>query len=309
MDPSVLGAPRPFAGGESAPRGLCGDLLCDVDCVHRILCQGLQLLKKKVKKNHVSNGEEQCLQVNGYSDVVISGRTVPIVRYIDWITTTPLMLFELCIIGGAEKHTTILVIGCNLIMHATGIVSAMVVPKEKVKVKYSWFTLAVLCFILMVFALHSDVARGTVEDRPKDVQELFLHLEWLTVISWSWYPVVVLLGRAHFGILSKGMEDALLCILVAWLFDHQSVLLRPRIGFSLSKRPKAHPGLHCEAWDGRLCGCKLHCPRGTVSCKRQVSSTARKLEKPVHIPFLIQSFALSHSILQNLGWSPTPLVL
>ncbi|CAE7261099.1 unnamed protein product, partial [Symbiodinium pilosum] len=27
------------------------------------------------------------------------------------------------------------------------------------------------------------------------------------------YPVVVLLGRAHFGVISKGMEDALLCIL------------------------------------------------------------------------------------------------
>ncbi len=154
-------------------------------------------------------------KVNGYSDVVISGRTVPIVRYIDWITTTPLMLFELCMIGGAEKHSTILVIGLNLIMHAAGIVSAMVVPKEKVKVKYAWFILAVLCFAMMVFTLHSDVSNGTVEDRPADVRALFAQLEWLTIISWSWYPVVVLLGRAHFGIISKGMEDALLCILVS----------------------------------------------------------------------------------------------
>eukprot|EP00438_Fugacium_kawagutii_P028557 Skav227723 [mRNA] locus=scaffold802:136774:138402:+ [translate_table: standard] len=152
-------------------------------------------------------------KVNGYSDVVISGRTVPIVRYIDWISTTPLMLFELCIIGGAEKHTAMLVIGCNLIMHATGIVSAMVVPKEKVKVKYAWFTLSVLCFVMMIYSLHTDVANGTVQERPADVQALFSQLEWLTVVSWSWYPVVVLLGRAHFGIISKGTEDALLCIL------------------------------------------------------------------------------------------------
>jgi len=27
---------------------------------------------------------------------------VPIIRYIDWIATTPLMLFELCMIGGAK---------------------------------------------------------------------------------------------------------------------------------------------------------------------------------------------------------------
>ncbi|CAK9004397.1 unnamed protein product [Durusdinium trenchii] len=152
-------------------------------------------------------------KVTGYSDVVLGGRTVPIVRYIDWITTTPLMLFELCMIGGAEKHTTILVIGCDLIMHATGIVSAMVVPKEKVKVKYAWFTMSVFCFTLMLLVLHRDVSWGTVNLRPSDVQALFDRLEWLTIISWSWYPIVVLLGRAHFGIISKGTEDALLCIL------------------------------------------------------------------------------------------------
>ena len=41
-------------------------------------------------------------KVTGMSDVVIAGRKVPLIRYIDWIATTPLMLFELCVIGGAE---------------------------------------------------------------------------------------------------------------------------------------------------------------------------------------------------------------
>lgn len=51
--------------------------------------------------------------------------------YIDWIATTPLMLFELCMIGGAEKHTTILIIGCDLMMLTGGIVSAMVARLER----------------------------------------------------------------------------------------------------------------------------------------------------------------------------------
>ena len=41
---------------------------------------------------------------------------VPIIRYIDWVATTPLMLFELCMIGGAEKATTIFIIGCDSLL-------------------------------------------------------------------------------------------------------------------------------------------------------------------------------------------------
>ena len=82
-----------------------------------------------------------------------------------------------------------------------GIVRAMIVPKEKSSV----------FFVIMVTALQVDVAKGTVLERPADVQQLFSYR--LTIISWSGYPVVVLLGRAHFGLISKGMEDALLCIL------------------------------------------------------------------------------------------------
>ncbi|CAE6929493.1 sop2 [Symbiodinium sp. CCMP2592] len=152
-------------------------------------------------------------KVTGLGEAVIGGRKVPVIRYIDWIATTPLMLFELCMIGGAEKHTTILVIGSDLMMLVGGIVSAMLVPKEKVMQKYLWFSISVFFYMTMIAALEVDVAYGTVLDRPPDVQRLFSQLSWLTVISWTGYPIVVLLGRAHAGLISKGMEDALLCIL------------------------------------------------------------------------------------------------
>ena len=36
---------------------------------------------------------------------------MPLARYIDWIFTTPLMLYELCHLGGADFSTTLLIIG------------------------------------------------------------------------------------------------------------------------------------------------------------------------------------------------------
>ena len=152
-------------------------------------------------------------KVTNMGDATFAGRKVPIIRYIDWVATTPLMLFELCMIGGAEKATTIFIIGCDLMMLTGGMVSALLVPKGKTTLKYVWFTMSVCFFAIMVAALQVDVALGTVKTRPPDVQILFSRLEWLTIISWTGYPIVVLLGRAHAGLISKGMEDALLCIL------------------------------------------------------------------------------------------------
>lgn len=43
--------------------------------------------------------------------------------------------------------------------------------------------------------------------------ELFDNLEVLTIVSWSFYPVAVLLGRAHFGIITQSVEDGFICIL------------------------------------------------------------------------------------------------
>lgn len=152
-------------------------------------------------------------KVTGMGEATIAGRKVPIIRYIDWVATTPLMLFELCMIGGAEKHTFFMVIGSDLMMLMGGIVSAVIVPKAKVGLKIFWCGISLLFFGLMIAALQVGVANGTVKKRPPDVQQLFSQLEWLTIVSWTGYPIVVILGRAHAGLISKGVEDALLGML------------------------------------------------------------------------------------------------
>lgn len=158
-------------------------------------------------------GEFISAEVTGMGEATIAGRKVPIIRYIDWVATTPLMLFELCMIGGAEKHTFFMVIGSDLMMLMGGIVSAVIVPKAKVGLKIFWCGISLLFFGLMIAALQVGVANGTVKKRPPDVQQLFSQLEWLTIVSWTGYPIVVILGRAHAGLISKGVEDALLGML------------------------------------------------------------------------------------------------
>jgi len=152
-------------------------------------------------------------KATGMGDAIVFGIRVPFVRYADWILTTPLMLYELCTIGNAPGHVTMMVIGCDLLMLGFGIVSACIDRKDKLLEKYLWFLASCAFFILMLGALHFHVATGSALEQPADVQTLFSRLEWLTIVAWSGYPVIVLLGRAHAGLISKATEDLGLCVL------------------------------------------------------------------------------------------------
>ena len=65
----------------------------------------------------------------------------------------------------------------------------------------------------MLYTLHKEVANGTVLEKSEGIQELFHHLESLMIVLWSFYPVVVFLGRAQCHLISKSTEDAMLCVL------------------------------------------------------------------------------------------------
>jgi bacteriorhodopsin len=145
-------------------------------------------------------------------DFMFRGQVVPIARYIDWITTTPLMLYEVCHIAHAPASMTIMVIVCDLLMLATGLISAAVPWKPYKAMKTVWFLFSCLFYILMVIVLQMDVAYKASK-QVEVAATLFKRLEVLTVAVWSFYPVVVMMGRAHLGLITKPMEDILLCVL------------------------------------------------------------------------------------------------
>ena len=171
-------------------------------------------------------------------EITFNDIPVPFVRYVDWVTTTPLMLYELCHIAHAESHVIVMVIGCDLITLCLGITAAMVDPEHHFVVKYGLFAVALAFYILMVCTLQQDVAgplydrrdthddyqytddvhRYLMEDDHQDSNidatiDLFDKLETLTIVTWSFYPLAVLLGRAHFGIITPSVEDGFICIL------------------------------------------------------------------------------------------------
>jgi bacteriorhodopsin len=147
-------------------------------------------------------------------DWVILGQAVPVARYLDWITTTPLMLYEMCHIAHAPASDTIMLIMCDLAMIATGIIAALIPWNPHAKHKMVWFMLSCMFYVLMLVTIYVDVS-AYAKKQTEEAENLFKQLEVLMISVWSCYPAVVLLGRAQLGIITKPVEDVMLCILDA----------------------------------------------------------------------------------------------
>lgn len=187
--------------------------------VNTFLVQSIASIAYFVKASHVG-------------EMKIGDTPVPFVRYVDWITTTPLMLYELCHIAHAESHVVVMVIGCDLITLGLGISSAVIDQEHHFGVKYTLFAIAAAFYILMVCTLVMDVAHplydaakahhdddhyiAADDHADSNIEEtviLFDNLETLMIVTWSFYPIAVLLGRAHFGIITQSVEDGFICLL------------------------------------------------------------------------------------------------
>jgi bacteriorhodopsin len=145
-------------------------------------------------------------------DFTINGIVVPLPRYIDWITTTPLMLYEICHIAHASFGSTFMVILCDILMIATGMIEAMIPWKPHKGIKQIWFLMSCWFFVLMLLVIHFDVAKKA-EKQNEVAQGLFKQLEVLTIVVWSLYPIIVGIGRANTAIITKPMEDIALCFM------------------------------------------------------------------------------------------------
>jgi len=141
------------------------------------------------------------------AEYTVFGVAIPVVRYVDWILTTPFMLKEVAELGGADWAVATFLIVCDLFMLLFGLVAIFVTKDKKVFCANYCFIASCAFFGCMLIPIHVTIADGTAMQQPPHVRELFHQLKWLTSISWSFYPLVVYLGRAHINVLSPAQED------------------------------------------------------------------------------------------------------
>ena len=134
-------------------------------------------------------------------------------RYIDWVVTTPLLLLDLALLALAAPRRNVGfiagLIGLDVFMILTGLLAG---SRASGFGRGFWFVVSTIAMItllyLIVTRLFSEAA-----GQPEAVHQIFRTLAYLTVVLWSFYPIVWLIGTEGFGAVNSTVEVLLFLIL------------------------------------------------------------------------------------------------
>jgi bacteriorhodopsin len=119
-------------------------------------------------------------------------------RYVDWLLTVPLLLVELILVMRLSRSETVSK-GVRL-----GVLAAVMVllgyPGEisdQMGVRWLWWGLAMIPFIWIIYELFIGL-RDSIAAQPAGARGLVSAARWLTVASWSFYPLVFLFPMIGF---------------------------------------------------------------------------------------------------------------
>lgn len=124
-------------------------------------------------------------------------------RYMDWVVTGPLMIACLAMLSKADLVTLVFMMGNTILMVLSSLVGAMTVAPFK----YMWWLASVafwiiLCYLLLMRLYNAEGYGGA----------LLKTLTWLTIIVWTVYPLIWMLGSEGSGALGLSQQVGLLTV-------------------------------------------------------------------------------------------------
>jgi len=149
----------------------------------------------------------------GLTEVTVGGEVLDIywARYADWLFTTPLLLLDLGLLAGADRNTIGTLVGLDVGMIVTGLVGALVTSSAAIRI--AWWGISTAFMIVLLYFLVSRLT-ALANQRPGDVGSLFGTLRNLTIVLWTAYPIVWLIGtESTLGLIPLGVETVLFMIL------------------------------------------------------------------------------------------------
>jgi len=127
-------------------------------------------------------------------------------RYIDWLFTTPLMIWDLMELVGAPGSNIFVVVGLDVLMIVAGAIGAMC---ERHQIRWAFFVLGCLFFLLIVNELSALMNKGAVSQAA---QEVYQTAARLTIVMWTLYPVSWALTEGT-GVVGANAGCLMYCIL------------------------------------------------------------------------------------------------
>jgi sensory rhodopsin len=148
------------------------------------------------------------LMANGIGWLSVADRSVFVPRYVDWILTTPLIVLFLGMLAGLDRRDFAVALGLNTVVMVAGFVGATLPGIER----FALFGLGGLAYIGLVYYLVGPTTARAAE-RSAGVRSLYVRLRNLTIILWTIYPFIWLLGPPGLGLLTTKVDIALITYL------------------------------------------------------------------------------------------------
>ncbi len=111
-------------------------------------------------------------------------------RYVDWLLTVPLLLIELILVMRLSKEES-----RSKSWRLGGLAALMIMlgyPGEvaaDLSTRWIWWAAAMVPFVLIVAELFVGL-KNAIAQQPADVRGLVNVARWLTLVAWSFYPIV-----------------------------------------------------------------------------------------------------------------------
>jgi bacteriorhodopsin len=149
----------------------------------------------------------------GLTEVTVAGETLPIywARYTDWLFTTPLLLYDLGLLAGADRNTIATLVGLDVLMIGTGAVATLtgsgtdVVGAEAARI--IWWAVSTAFLLVLLYVLFGRLT-GRARDLSGDARNTFSTLRNMILVLWLVYPVWWLVGTEGVGVIGLGIETA-----------------------------------------------------------------------------------------------------
>jgi sensory rhodopsin len=135
-----------------------------------------------------------------------NGQTVYVVRYIDWLLTTPINVLYLGLLAHASRENISKLVTLQALTIVFGFAGTLVAGA----LGYGLFLLGAACFGGVVYLLYNDIADSATAALSDVEASLYRTLRNFVVVLWSVYPIVWLLGES--GIALMDVETATLVI-------------------------------------------------------------------------------------------------
>lgn len=150
----------------------------------------------------------------------ITFRQVYWARYVDWSTTTPLLLLDLSLLAGLSGANILVAIVADVIMILSGLFAAYGTSDGQ---KWGWYAWACIAYLTIIYQVVFN-GRTAVANKDSKTKAFFGALAGFTFIVWTLYPIV-------WGIADGGRIVGVDAEIIAYAV--LDVLAKPVFGFWL----------------------------------------------------------------------------